>query len=118
VHAGHVGKDDRSYLLDLARTFPPEAPSETPHLPVATQSIFYRLLRPGNHITSPGKLSVFTFLHLCAEFLAYLRANKLCSALSSDAFASFGAHNAATHNQHVQDATRILVQTVLYNPLS
>ena len=33
VHAeGHVGLDNRMYLLDLARTFPPEAPSATKHL--------------------------------------------------------------------------------------
>lgn len=29
---GHVGLDNRFYLLDLARTFPPEAPSVTQHL--------------------------------------------------------------------------------------
>lgn len=29
---GHVGLDNRFYLLDLARTFPPEAPTVTRHL--------------------------------------------------------------------------------------
>jgi hypothetical protein len=29
---GHIGLDNRFYLLDLSRTFPPEAPSMTQHL--------------------------------------------------------------------------------------
>lgn len=29
---GHIGLDNRCYLLDLARTFPPEAPTVTTHL--------------------------------------------------------------------------------------
>jgi hypothetical protein len=29
---GHVGRDNRLYLLDLSRTFPPESPRHTRHL--------------------------------------------------------------------------------------
>jgi hypothetical protein len=32
VTEGHLGLDNRFYLLDLARTFPPEAPTSTKHL--------------------------------------------------------------------------------------
>jgi len=37
-----VGKDGRRYLLDLARSFPPESPMESVHLKEAQQAVFYR----------------------------------------------------------------------------
>ena len=43
---GHVDPDGNKYLLDLARTFPPESPAECKHLPPSGNSVFYRQLRP------------------------------------------------------------------------
>lgn len=53
---GHAGEDDRFYLIDLARTFPPEAKVIAAHLFAKTgktiqrqsdaNTVFWRLLRP------------------------------------------------------------------------
>jgi hypothetical protein len=57
---GHVGLDGRYYLLDLARTFPPEAGEVAVHLPQMNQSVFFRMLRP-------EYLQVCAALCLCAD---------------------------------------------------
>jgi hypothetical protein len=82
---GHHGHDGRMYCIDLARLFPPEAPSLA--LQAHPRAMFFRLLRPE---------------------LVRLMPNPL----SSDAFTSFGADNAAQHNAEVELATRHL-QTIL-----
>lgn len=43
---GHLGENGRVYLLDLARTFPPEHPLASTHLVRPPQSVFYCFLRP------------------------------------------------------------------------
>jgi len=44
---GHKGKDGRYYLLDFARTMPPEAPDfNTDGTPKIPRGVFYRMLRP------------------------------------------------------------------------
>lgn len=42
----HEGKDGRLYMLDLARTFPPQSPDACRHLPNHRGSIFFRMFRP------------------------------------------------------------------------
>lgn len=46
---GHIGDDGKFYLLDLARSLPPENPNITKHLSNDPQGPFYRLLRPGQY---------------------------------------------------------------------
>ena len=79
------------YILDLARTFPSEAPDCTAHLPMdpGGMSIFHRMLRP----------------ELVAQFPV---------PLSSDALTRFGAGDpdAAAYDHDVRDATRHLVNDV------
>lgn len=69
---GHLGRDGRYYLCDVARLFPPEAPQPT----LGAGQIFYNLLRE--------------------ELLS-----RLPNELSSDAFSAFGRHGAPEHNQEV-----------------
>lgn len=82
----HKGLDGRNYVLDFARTFPPEAPApgENP------QSIFYRLLRP--------------------ELV-----RRYPKALSSDAFSGWQLYDPenASMNQDVVDATEFLHKEVI-----
>eukprot|EP00026_Physarum_polycephalum_P001843 Phypoly_transcript_01846.p1 GENE.Phypoly_transcript_01846~~Phypoly_transcript_01846.p1 ORF type:complete len:502 (+),score=60.52 Phypoly_transcript_01846:73-1578(+) len=78
---GHKGRDNRFYLLDFARLFPPEAPvlisnHKNAHL--------YRLLRP----------------ELVRRFEV---------PLSSDAFTLFGKRGAGIHNKEVRQATESLL---------
>jgi len=63
---GHIGSDQRKYLLDLARGFPPEHPEEVKHLPPHPRNTLFRLLRP--------------------EFLQYVRKTSSIPALNADAF--------------------------------
>lgn len=92
----HLGADGRRYLLDLSRAFPPEAPSETPHLPRAPEArtVFARLLRP--------------------EFLAALKEAGR-PPLSPDALSAWGGTGgeADLHNERVAAATRHLVAEVV-----
>jgi hypothetical protein len=70
---GHVGRDGIFYFLDFARTFPPEHPFVTKHLPTVNNhmSIFYRMLRPEfvrsyKTALSPDALSTFgTTVNIC-----------------------------------------------------
>jgi hypothetical protein len=84
----HKGLDGRNYVLDFARTFPPEAPApgENP------QSIFYRLLRP----------------ELVRRFP---------KPLSSDAFSGWQLYdpNNADMNHDVVEATEFLHTEVIAN---
>jgi hypothetical protein len=90
---GHLGQDGRYYLLDLGRTRPPESPLICSHLPHSQQSIFSRLLR--------------------AEFLQYLRREKLSPALSPDSLSGWGECGARDHNADIHQATAILIHKVL-----
>lgn len=52
---GHIGLDNRFYLLDLSRTFPPEAPSVTQHLDDLYEDgtiVLLKLLDPLSHQTN------------------------------------------------------------------
>lgn len=84
----HKGLDGRNYVLDFARTFPPEAPrpGENP------QSIFYRLLRP--------------------ELVRNYRIP-----LSSDAFSGWQMYdpNNADMNHDVVEATAYLHEDIISN---
>jgi len=79
---GHLGRDEKFYLLDLARTFPPECGVVCQHLPEHKQSIFYRLLRP--------------------EFLRYLKNRKYTSTALADI--------TARAQRHVDTRTRVQKQ--------
>ena len=91
---GHLGFDKRFYLLDLARCFPPEYPSEVTHLPVFESAIFCRLLRP--------------------ELLKRLRAQGFVP-LNPDALSRWGAADPsfAEQNENVRKATQTLVQNYI-----
>jgi Clustered mitochondria/Translation initiation factor eIF3 subunit 135 len=92
---GHIGTDGRRYLLDLARSLPPESCSHTPHLLSESQSVFFRLLRP--------------------EFLKYLRTTNQCPPLHPDALTRWG-HKGPGGQQRdavVNQATEILVKQVI-----
>lgn len=88
---GHIGLDGRLYVLDLARSFPPEAP--VPHLPEAAQTMD-RLLR--------------------SEFVTWLRARGF-PPLNPDALSRWGSGDPlfAEHNQRVRDATALLLDEVV-----
>ena len=85
---GHKGDDGRYYILDLARSFPPEQPSRS----TQPQAALYRLLRP--------------------ELLQLLKAEGT-PALSSDAYTRWGAEAAEMHNARVDEATRLLHERYL-----
>lgn len=89
----HKGKDSRTYLLDLARTFPCESANVCTHLPRIGQTQFYRMFRP--------------------EFLARLR-QMGHPPLSPDALTGWsrGQGDAAEHNQNIINATRLLLEEV------
>jgi hypothetical protein len=65
----HAGRDGRTYLLDMARAFPPEDPLVVKHLSYHPQVIFSRLLRP--------------------ELLQHMKLKQL-PALSSDSLSMWG----------------------------
>jgi hypothetical protein len=81
---GHQGKDNRYYLLDFSRVFPPEYPQ--PELP--KRSVLYNLLRP--------------------EFVA-----SYPKPLSSDALSGFGKHDSESHNSEIQEATQFLIEKII-----
>ena len=80
---GHLGKDDKFYVLDFGRVFPPEAPD-----PPGSRKIFYCLLRP-----------------------EFVRAYQ--TALSSDAFSCWGKIGGAEHNAEVIEATKYLHEQII-----
>eukprot|EP01133_Synstelium_polycarpum_P016867 gene16867-20055_t len=84
----HMGKDNRYYVIDFSRTFPPEALLKRED--VNKRSIFYNLLRP--------------------EFVS-----KWSTPLSSDAFTGWQRldEDKSTHNKEVEDATTYLLNTVV-----
>jgi hypothetical protein len=43
---GHISGDGKMFLLDLARTFPPEDPREVRHINFLGGAVYFRLLRP------------------------------------------------------------------------
>ena len=80
---GHLGKDGKLYVIDLARLFPPETPDrKTPG------SFLYKLLRP----------------ELVKRFSV---------PLSSDAFTLFGEDNQQEHDSEVRAATNYLHNTII-----
>lgn len=81
---GHLGNDGNFYVLDFARTFPPEFMPYRPQ----DSSFLYKLLRP--------------------EFVS-----RYPIPLSSDAFSLFGEDEHAYHNFEVKEATRVLHNTVI-----
>lgn len=81
---GHKGQDDRYYLLDFARVYPPEAmPEGSPKA-----SYLYCLLRP-----------------------EFVKRNPV--PLSSDAFSRFGQHHKDVHEREVVEATQRLHRKVI-----
>lgn len=82
----HRGFDGNLYMIDFARTFPPEAPGEFAH----PQSIFYKLLRP-----------------------ELVRGND--RPLSSDAFSGWQSSDSKSDamNEDVEEATKRLLETVI-----
>lgn len=81
---GHVGGDNRTYLLDFSRVMPPEFPK-----PGIKMAHLFRLLRPEYVRTFP---------------------KPLCS----DAFSGFiRMHNPEQHNAELEEATRNLITNVV-----
>jgi hypothetical protein len=91
---GHKGYDGNYYLLDLARSFPPEDPNVCEHLSRDNpNAIFFRLLRP--------------------EYLRHFKTQYPHLPLSPDALSRWGGgHGSARHNANVAFATRELLNRV------
>jgi len=99
---GHIGTDGRYYLIDLARSFPPESLWDTHHLHKPSQAVFFRMLRP--------------------EFLQWLKKNhrpnkpeESFPPLSCDALTNWGqsADDSKEHNDRVREATNVLINKVV-----
>jgi hypothetical protein len=89
----HLATDQDFYLLDLARTFPPESPrvSFLFHGDWGFQSIsciFYRMLRP--------------------ELLRIIKRGKLLPPVSSDSFSNWGIDNCLEHNAIADLSSEVL----------
>lgn len=80
---GHVGRDGKFYVVDVARIWPPETPNAS-----LQGSFLYKLLRP--------------------ELVS-----RYPKPLSSDAFSLFGRDNSAEHDAEVVEATRFLLDKVI-----
>jgi hypothetical protein len=89
---GHVNNHGQLFLLDLARTYPPESPQATPHLERSNASIFHRLMRP--------------------EFLLALKASNR-PPLISDALSVWGKHAPLHQHRDVHNACVLLVEKVI-----
>lgn len=91
---GHLGENGRVYLLDLARTFPPEHPLACKHLERPPQSVFFCFLRP--------------------EFLQLLK-ERGYAALSPDSLTGWGASDPEhrTHAKNLFNATKFLFDDVI-----
>lgn len=88
---GHQGFDNSFYLLDLARSFPPEDPVTMTHLEPIGEPRFYRVFRP--------------------EMLRIFRTEGL-AALSPDALTRWGSTNkeeSEKHNANVKFASQWMV---------
>ena len=85
---GHRGEDGRYYILDLARSFPPENPATSKQ----PQAALFRLLRP--------------------ELLQLLKADGE-PPLSSDAYTRWGVEAADVHNARADAATHLLHELYL-----
>eukprot|EP01087_Luapelamoeba_hula_P011123 TRINITY_DN2996_c0_g1_i1.p1 TRINITY_DN2996_c0_g1~~TRINITY_DN2996_c0_g1_i1.p1 ORF type:complete len:1244 (-),score=201.79 TRINITY_DN2996_c0_g1_i1:41-3772(-) len=59
---GHVGLDGKHYVVDLARLFPPEAPS-----PDETRAVYYNMLRPELVKNNPVPLSSDALTGWCSK---------------------------------------------------
>jgi hypothetical protein len=87
----HNGKDHNFYLIDLARTFPPESPSvyRKFHDSLSPASaIFFRMLRP--------------------ELLLIIKRQNVLPAISSDALSNWGNMDADYHNEVANLASEFL----------
>ncbi|KAL6070346.1 Clu domain-containing protein [Balamuthia mandrillaris] len=80
---GHRGTDNRYYVVDFARVFPPEPP-----LAGLKSAYLFRLLRP-----------------------ELVKGNK--QPLSSDAFSNFGRHQKEVNNAEVTEAYRRLIGVII-----
>lgn len=91
---GHLGENGRVYLLDLARTFPPEHPLACKHLERPPQSVFFCFLRP--------------------EFLQLLK-EKGYAALSPDSLTGWGVSDPdqRAHSRNLFSATKFLFDEVI-----
>lgn len=95
---GHVGTDGRMYLLDLARTTPPEASSVCTHLRASSAAVFYRVFRP--------------------EFLLHLRDLHTASnrtqfgPLNPDSLTKWGKDSHPIDHVDVQGAAEILLARI------
>jgi hypothetical protein len=87
-----LGGDGNFYLLDLARSLPPEDGRVASHLIPDPQSPFYRILRP--------------------EFLRAWKASG-GAPLSPDALSRWGLEDSLIHNQAVNDATKRLIHVII-----
>ena len=88
----HVGSDGKHYMIDMARSLPPQAPKVVDHLTDGRASaVFFRFFRP--------------------EALQRLRAEGF-PALSVDALTGFsrGTSDSAVHNRHARLATEVLLR--------
>ena len=89
---GYRGSDERLYICNLGRTYPPEHPEETPHIrrEPRDMSIFWKLLRP-----------------------EFVRRNPL--PLSSDALSMFcdETRDEEEHSLNIKSATNRLVNEVI-----
>lgn len=95
---GHLGTDGRMYLLDLARTSPPEASMACRYLHSSPATVFYRVLRPEFllHIRD---------LHRASDRAFYMP-------LNPDALAKWGANSPPDDNVDVVRATELLLARV------
>ena len=84
---GHLGRDGLFYVLDFARTFPPEAP-RTNQDGTISRAVYYEHFRP--------------------EFVLNHRVP-----LSPDVFTRWGHIDRRVHNSEVRDATHTLLETVI-----
>eukprot|EP01129_Flabellula_baltica_P000456 TRINITY_DN10464_c0_g1_i1.p1 TRINITY_DN10464_c0_g1~~TRINITY_DN10464_c0_g1_i1.p1 ORF type:complete len:1958 (-),score=323.32 TRINITY_DN10464_c0_g1_i1:16-5889(-) len=93
---GHLGTDNRFYVLDFSRTFPPEPPFSMSNNGVSSH--LFRLLRPE--------------LVKRNERIGPNGEREPCP-LSSDAFSAFGEEEADIHHQEVLDCFNHLISTII-----
>ena len=91
---GHLGRDNKYYVLDFGRVFPPEPP----------------IIRPGNTKPTAKDARKIFYLLFRPEFL-----RDYSIPLSSDAFSGFGSIDKAIHDAEVVEAGNYLYQNVIPN---
>ena len=92
----HIGTDGRAYMLDMARSLPPQDPREVGHLRACDgRPVFFR--------------------HFRQEFLQVLRSEGKIGPLSPDALTgfSYNMEDSRSHDARVRKATRFLVNTMV-----